>query len=44
MLIGVPIPEDQAAQGIQEAIDAALLEAEQQNIRGKSITPFLLSR
>ena len=44
MLVGVPIPESEAAFGIQEAVDKALAEAQQQNIKGKQITPFLLAR
>ena len=44
MLVGVPIPSEHAALGIQEAIDRALVEAEEQNIKGKLITPFLLAR
>ena len=44
MLVGVPIPENEAAFGIQEAVDKALAEAQQQNIKGKQITPFLLAR
>ena len=44
MLVGVPIHENEAAFGIQEAVDKALAEAQQQNIKGKQITPFLLAR
>ena len=44
MLVGVPIPENEAAFSIQEAVDKALAEAQQQNIKGKQITPFLLAR
>jgi len=44
MLVGVPIPEREAALGIQKAIDTALEECEKKNIKGKLITPYLLSR
>ena len=46
MLIGVPIPEENAANSaeIDEAIMTALKEAEKLNIKGKKVTPFLLEK
>lgn len=46
MIVGVPIPADQAAEAAptQAAIDRALSEAKEQNILGAAITPFLLER
>ncbi len=43
---GVPIPEQHAAAGaqIEEAIQTALQETQQQNITGSNITPYLLQR
>ena len=46
MLITNPIPEAYAMDDgvINGAIDQAVAEAEEQGIRGKEITPFLLAR
>ncbi|XP_045028924.1 uncharacterized protein LOC116921268 isoform X2 [Daphnia magna] len=46
MLIAVPIPESSQADGetIERAIRAALTLADQQNIRGRDVTPFVLSQ
>ena len=46
MLITNPIPEEYAmpADQINAAIDQALREADEQHVKGKAITPFLLAR
>lgn len=46
VLIAVPIPESAAldATAVEEAIAQAVREAEQAGIRGRDLTPFLLSR
>ena len=46
MLVANPIPEAWAMDGtaINEAIDQALREADEQGVSGKEITPFLLAR
>merc|ERR1719481_1201874 len=46
ILIGVPIPEDEAAQGeaIEAAIKQAVEEANEKNIAGRDVTPYILSR
>lgn len=46
MLVTNPIPEEYSMppEIINQAIDRAVAEAEEQNIRGKNITPFLLAR
>eukprot|EP00105_Crassostrea_gigas_P002134 XP_011414561.1 PREDICTED: pseudouridine-metabolizing bifunctional protein C1861.05 [Crassostrea gigas] len=47
ILIGVPIPESEGASAgetIQQAIESALLQAKEQNISGKDVTPFILDR
>ena len=46
MLITNPIPEEYSmdATVINQAIDKAILEAEQRGIKGKDITPFLLDK
>ena len=46
VLIANPIPEEYAMDEAQitHAIDTALAEAEQQGVRGKEITPFLLAK
>ncbi|KAL5219836.1 hypothetical protein ABZP36_024549 [Zizania latifolia] len=46
ILIAVPIPKEQAASGnaIEAAIQKALKEAEDKNIIGNTITPFMLDR
>lgn len=46
MLITNPIPEEYSmdATVINEAIDKAILEAEERGIKGKDITPFLLDK
>jgi pseudouridine-5'-phosphate glycosidase len=42
----VPCPEEAAVSemAIELAIEAALLEADEQQIQGKALTPFLLAR
>ncbi len=46
VVIANPIPESYEMEyaPINQAIEAALKEAEDQNVKGKAITPFLLSR
>ena len=46
MLVTNPIPQEYAMddQGINEAIEQALREADEQGIHGKETTPFLLAR
>lgn len=46
VLIGVPCPEEAAVSemAIELAIEAALLEADEQHIQGKALTPYLLAR
>ena len=46
ILIGVPIPETEAAHGdmIEEAIKTAVEEAKDKNIVGRDVTPYILSR
>jgi pseudouridine-5'-phosphate glycosidase len=46
VLVGVPPPIDGAlkAEEVEKVIEKALLEAEDQNIRGQTVTPFLLER
>lgn len=46
VLIAVPIPTEAAASGqkVEEAVQQALSEARQQEIRGKEVTPFVLRR
>lgn len=46
LLLCVPVPEADAlpAARMEQAIDLATAEAEAQGIRGKALTPFLLSR
>ena len=46
ILIGVPIPETEAAHGdiIEEAIKTAVEEAKEKNISGRDVTPYILSR
>ena len=45
LLIAVPIPEAHQADGraIEDAIQTALRTAEKKRIRGKDVTPFILS-
>jgi pseudouridine-5'-phosphate glycosidase len=45
MLVGVPVPEAQAlpAETTRAVIDAALAQIKAHDIRGKEVTPFLLS-
>ncbi len=45
MLVAVPVPEEDALDEAvaNEAIETALAAAAEQGIRGKNITPFLLS-
>lgn len=46
MLLCVPCPEESAlpASEVEDAIAQAVREAEEQGIRGKAVTPFLLAR
>jgi len=46
VLVCVPIPESEAlpAEEINTIIEQALVEAQDKNIRGQGVTPFLLSR
>ena len=46
VLIGVPIPGSEAAQGekIEEAIKVAVEEARAKNITGRDVTPYILAR
>ena len=46
MLVTNPIPDDFSmdAQTINQSIDQAIREADQQGIHGKALTPFLLDR
>ena len=46
VLIGVPIPGSEAAQGemIEEAIKMAVEEARVKNISGRDVTPYILAR
>ncbi len=45
ILVVVPAPaSDAAAAGIDEAIDRAVADADARRIRGKAVTPFLLTR
>ncbi|CAD8127558.1 unnamed protein product [Paramecium sonneborni] len=46
ILFCVPIPQEQAADGliVQQAIDQALKELDDQNVNGALVTPFLLKR
>lgn len=46
MVLGVPIPEEHAAVGIevQHAISRALKEGVEQGVKGNQVTPFLLKR
>lgn len=46
LLFAVPIPEEQMGDAVtvQSAIDHALVEADEQGIIGKDVTPFLLER
>ena len=46
LLIAVPIPDEYQADGqvIEVAIQEALVEAGRRNIRGKDVTPFVLSQ
>lgn len=46
VLIVAPVPAEAAlpAEGMEEAITQALAAAEEQGIRGKALTPFLLAR
>ena len=46
ILVTVPPPKESAlpAGDAQQAIEQALLEAEQKNLRGQEVTPFLLAR
>lgn len=44
ILMSVPIPEASEATDVEEAIQAALVLAEQKGISGREVTPFILSR
>ncbi|XP_048726915.1 uncharacterized protein LOC125645446 isoform X2 [Ostrea edulis] len=46
ILIGVPIPEADVKSGeiIQQAIDSVIVQAIEQKIAGKDVTPFILER
>jgi len=45
VLIVVPVPaSDESAGDVDEAIERAVADAEAQGIRGKAVTPFLLTR
>jgi len=46
ILVCVPLPESEAlpAEEVNDFIELALVEAQEKNIRGQGITPFLLSR
>eukprot|EP00438_Fugacium_kawagutii_P021266 Skav220187 [mRNA] locus=scaffold1074:131744:135588:- [translate_table: standard] len=46
MVLGVPVPEDLAAEGhlVEEATRKAVDESMQQGIKGNEVTPFLLKR
>ncbi|MBL7163196.1 MAG: pseudouridine-5'-phosphate glycosidase [Anaerolineales bacterium] len=46
ILVAVPPPKESAlpAGDAERAIEQALLEAEQENVRGQAVTPFLLAR
>ncbi|KAF4526165.1 hypothetical protein B566_EDAN008201 [Ephemera danica] len=46
LVLAVPVPEEAAVsnEGMEEAIRAAVTEAETQNVRGRDLTPFLLTR
>lgn len=46
MVLAVPIPEEHAAAGaqVEQAIAAALREAEERGVKGNEVTPFLLQR
>lgn len=46
LLIAVPIPEASQADGetIEQAIQSALTLADEQGIRGRDVTPFILSQ
>ncbi|EKX36981.1 hypothetical protein GUITHDRAFT_158632 [Guillardia theta CCMP2712] len=45
-VLGVPIPEESAAEGeqVEKAIHKALMEAQEQRVEGNRVTPFLLKR
>jgi pseudouridine-5'-phosphate glycosidase len=45
VLVVVPVPESEASTGdVDAVIERAVAEAEEQGIRGKAVTPFLLTR
>ncbi|XP_029379574.1 pseudouridine-metabolizing bifunctional protein C1861.05 [Echeneis naucrates] len=46
VLLAVPIPEEHAAEGqqIEEAIQAAVIEASAKGITGRDVTPFILQK
>jgi len=46
ILVGVPVPEEYELEGeiAEKAIQQATQEAEEQGIKGKEVTPFILSR
>jgi pseudouridine-5'-phosphate glycosidase len=46
VLVAVPCPEEAAVSdmAVELALEAALLQAEEQRVEGKALTPFLLAR
>ncbi len=46
LLVTVPVPEESEVDvhGLKNALDGALRDAERQNVSGRELTPFLLSR
>jgi len=46
ILVAVPPPQESAlpARNVEKAVEQALLEAEEKNVRGQAVTPFLLTR
>ena len=46
LLVAAPVPESDALprEGVEQAIEQALADADAQGIRGKAVTPFLLPR
>ena len=44
LLVVVPVPAEAAADNVDAAIGRAVAEADAQGIRGKALTPFLLTR
>lgn len=44
MLVGVPLPPEDAAQDVEEAIQVALGELKEKKIAGAGVTPYVLKR